>query len=134
MIFIDSGAFLARYIARDHHHARATHYWRELQQQRMQCYTSNFVLDETITLLARRTTYPFAADRAQNLFASAVLTILRPAEADELAAVNLFRKFADQAVSFTDCASFVLMKKHSINRAFSFDRHFLIAGFEVKPE
>ena len=91
------------------------------------------MLDETFTLLARRSTYEFAAQRARNLFASESLTILRPDENDELAALEWFQKFADQSVSFTDCVSFVLMDKQRIKRAFSFDRHFKTAGFDVEP-
>ena len=97
------------------------------------CFTSNFVLDETITLLARRSTYQFAAERARNLFKSTSLLILRSDENAEVAALELFQKYADQSVSFTDCVSFVLMEKQNIKCAFSFDRHFAIAGFEVEP-
>jgi predicted nucleic acid-binding protein len=133
VIFIDTGAFVARYVERDQYHNAATEHWRFLQSDQRQCFTSNFVLDETITLLARRSTYEFAADRARNLYQSSVLSILRPDESDELAALGLFRKYADQSVSFTDCISFVLMKKQNIRRAFSFDHHFSIAGFDVEP-
>ena len=42
----------------------------------------------------------------------------------EKEAVELFRKYADQKVSFTDCLSFVSMKRLSIRTAFTFDRHF----------
>lgn len=90
-------------------------------------------MDETLTLLGRRTTYAFAAARADALYGSRVLTILRPDAADESAAVDLFRKFADQKVSFTDCVSFALMRRHRVKRAFTFDRHFAGAGFEVWP-
>lgn len=133
MIFIDTGAFLARYIERDQYHDAATEHWRTLQNDRRQCFTSNFVLDETITLLARRSTYEFAAERARNLFESTSLSILRPDENDELAAVELFQKYADQSVSFTDCVSFVLMERQDIKCAFSFDRHFTISGFDIEP-
>ncbi len=133
MIFIDTGAFLARYIERDQYHDAATEHWRTLQNDRRRCFTSNFVLDETITLLARRSTYEFAAERARNLFESTSLSILRPDENDELAALEWFQKYADQSVSFTDCVSFVLMEKQDIKCAFSFDRHFTIAGFDVEP-
>lgn len=133
MIFIDTGAFLARYIERDQYHDAATDHWQTLHNDRRQCFTSNFVLDETITLLARRSSYEFAAERARNLFESTSLSILRPNASDELAALGLFRKFADQNVSFTDCVSFVLMNKRNITCAFSFDRHFTIAGFDVEP-
>jgi predicted nucleic acid-binding protein len=61
------------------------------------------------------------------------LTILRPDAVDELAALVLFKKYADQSVSFTDCISFVLMEKWQIKSAFSFDRHFAISGFNLEP-
>lgn len=59
--------------------------------------------------------------------------IVRPDEMNEVAALAWFQKYADQGMSFTDCVSFVLMEEMDIKTAFSFDRHFLIAGFEVEP-
>jgi uncharacterized protein len=41
------------------------------------------------------------------------------------------RKYADQGVSFTDCVSFAIMRRHKIRTAFTFDRHFKLAGFNV---
>ena len=133
MIFIDTGALIARYIARDEHHIAATEAWKELPTIGRRHYTSNFVLDETITLLGRWSDYAFAAERARHLYSSQSLEILRPSQDDEIAAVELFNKYADQRVSFTDCVSFVLMKKHRLERAFAFDRHFRLAGFETWP-
>ena len=130
MIFIDTGAFLGRYIARDQHHGRATKAWKRIGSQGV---TSSFVLDETFTLLARWTNYAFAAKRARAIMASDALTVLRPTEADEHAALDLFEKYADQRVSFTDCVSFALMHRHKIDRAFTFDRHFRVAGFRPWP-
>jgi len=133
VIFIDTGAFLARYVERDEHHDAATKQWQTLRNDRRRCFTSNFVLDETITLLARRSTYQFAAERARNLLESTSLAILRPNRNDEFVALKLFEKYADQSVSYTDCVSFALMERENIKRAFSFDRHSRIAGFEVEP-
>ena len=130
MIFIDTGAFLARYIARDQYHARATKAWARIGNEAV---TSNFVLNETFTLLGRWAGYAFAADRARAIMASDALTILRPADDDEHAALDLFEKYADQRVSFTDCLSFTLMQRHGIERAFTFDRHFRTAGFKPWP-
>lgn len=131
MIFIDTGPFLARYVAADQHHARAAAAWPGLLSSKARRFTSNFVLDETFTLLARRAGYTFAAQRARNILDSAALHILRPDAADERQALELFEKFADQRASFTDCVSFALMRRHGIGRAFSFDRHFVDAGFEL---
>ena len=133
MIFIDTGAFLARYVKRDRLHEVAQEGWRQLRATGQRCMTSNFVLDEVLTLLGRRVSYSFAADRATALWASSSLRIARPEERDELAAIELFTKLADQRVSFTDCISFALMRRHRVRSAFSFDRHFESAGFEIWP-
>ena len=133
MIFIDTGAFLARFIQRDQYHIACVQAWDELLKSRMPCVTSNFVLNETFTLLARRTNYGFAAQRAKNLLASRELRILRSGQDEERAALDWFAKYADQRVSFTDCVSFILLRKNRIRRVFGFDRHFIMAGFELWP-
>ena len=133
MIYIDTGAFLARYLLKDQHHRRAVAIWEKLGSNRENCVTSNFVLDETFTLLGRRAEYGFAVQRAKNIYASQALTICRPDREDEIRTLQFFSKYADQQVSFTDCISFVLMKRRKINRVFSFDRHFELAGFHLIP-
>jgi predicted nucleic acid-binding protein len=134
VIFVDTGAFLARYVRQDSHHRRARRAWAEIERTQSRCFTSSFVLDETFTLLARRASYSFAADRARSLLHSAALTVLRPDADDEEKAVDVFTRFADQQVSFTDCISFVLMRRNRLERAFTFDRHFGSAGFEIMPK
>ncbi|MBT8365801.1 MAG: PIN domain-containing protein [Deltaproteobacteria bacterium] len=133
MIFIDTGAFLARYLRKDQHHRSAVAVWEKLGSKRENCVTSNFILDETFTLLRRRAGYRFAVQRAKNIYASQAFTICRPDKEDEIKALQFFSKYADQHVSFTDCISFVLMKREKINRVFSFDRHFELAGFHLIP-
>jgi predicted nucleic acid-binding protein len=133
VIFIDTGAFLARYIVRDQHHTDAVAFWGELADSGTACFTSNLVLSETFTLLARRTHYKFAAERARQTYLSNVLQILRPYAKDEAAGVFLFDKFADQQVRFCDCVSFALMRRLRIPDAFTFDAHFGLAGFNICP-
>jgi len=133
VIFIDTGAFLARYLQNDRHHGSAEVVWTRLAADRETCITSNFVLDETFTLLGRWAGYDFAARRANNIYASRALTICRPERPDEINALKFFTKYADHHVSFTDCISFVLMKRERIRRVFSFDRHFQLAGFHAIP-
>jgi uncharacterized protein len=134
LIFIDSGAFLARHVERDQHHVQACLAWDLLAGENERCFTSNFVLDETFTLLGRRTSYAFAAAQARSLYTSRVLEILRPTPEDEIRALERFEKLADQKVSFTDCISFVLMRREGLQRVFSFDRHFIHAGFRTWPD
>ncbi len=48
--------------------------------------------------------------------------------------MTFFEGSADQGVSFTDALSFAVMRRLSIGRAFTFDRHLALAGFELWPE
>ena len=130
MAFIDTGAFLDRYLPNDQHHRAATALWNKIRTTHERCLTSIFVLDETITLLARRASYLFAAEKARLIYTSSALEILRSDLPAELAALDWFEKFADQKVSFTDCVSFVLMREAGIQTAFAFDSHFERAGFK----
>jgi len=134
MIYIDTGAFLARYLLKDQYHGEAYAFWDTIRRKSETCVTSNFVLDETFTLLGRRTGYGFAAQRAKNIYASESLNILRPSLEDELKALGFFEKYSDQRLSFTDCVSFVLMKSQNIKRVFTFDKHFQIADFQMFPK
>ena len=133
MIYVDTGAFLARYLSRDQYHQKAGAFWKKIRKNQESCFTSNFVLDETFTLLGRWAGYDFASQKALKIYASKLLIILRPTREDEIKAIEFFQKYADQNVSFTDCISFVLMRKNKIKRVFSFDSHFERPGFKLCP-
>jgi predicted nucleic acid-binding protein len=133
VIFVDTGAFLARYLGHDQYHPQAIQIWDEIRRRREACYTTNCVLNEVITLLGRRAGHHFTAERALSIYASKVIKIMRPDTKIERQAIDIFEKYGDQKVSFTDCISFVLMKNAGIKRAFSFDFHFRLAGYTVIP-
>lgn len=133
MIFVDTGAFLGRYLDNDQHSLQAESIWRRIEHDREGLCTSNFILTELATLLGRRSDRGFAAQRIRSIYESELIDIFRPDEADEHEALVLFEKYYDQHISFTDCVSFVLMKKRGIHRAFSFDRHFDLPGFTRIP-
>lgn len=131
MIFIDTGALIARYVTKDENHPDALSKWNKIKNHHAKCITSNFILDETFTLLGRWVSYDFAAEKALLIYSSQQFEIVRPTSEDELKALEIFTKFSDQKVSFTDCISAVLMKNEKINQIFSFDRHFTLMGFRL---
>jgi predicted nucleic acid-binding protein len=133
LIYVDTGAYVARYLSRDQHHQKAKAFWEKIRKNQESCFTSNFVLDETFTLLGRWAGYDFASQKAAIIYASKLLIILRPTRGDEMKAIDFFQKYADQNVSFTDCISIVLMRNKKIKRVFSFDSHFERAGFKLCP-
>jgi len=58
-------------------------------------------------------------------------TIIRIDEEIFSEAWSIFRE--SRGYSFTDCASFTVMKKYGIPIAFTFDRHFRDEGFQTIP-
>lgn len=131
MIFIDTGAFLARYLNRDQYHKQSLLIWKKLAASKHESFTSNFVLDELFTLLGRKADYEFAVKQATIILASTHLKILRPDIAIEKTALGYFKKYADQQVSYTDCVSFALMKQQHIKKVFTFDHHFEMVNFNL---
>jgi predicted nucleic acid-binding protein len=133
VLFVDTGALLARYIENDQYHVKAISAWKQIERRKEKCVTTNFVLDELFTLLARRTSRGFAVERARIIYSSIAISILRPEREDEVAAIDLLEKYTDQGVSFTDCVSFAVMRRNRIRRVFGFDRDFVTAGFDLWP-
>lgn len=133
MIFVDTGAFLARHLKGDQHHAQATRVWQDLALSREPCLTTSFVVDETLTLIGRRAGNRMAAMIGRRLYDSRVLEIHDPSRDEQLAALVTLERYADQRVTFTDCLSFGVMKVRRIERVFGFDDDFRIAGFLLVP-
>ena len=128
MIFVDTGAFLALYIKRDQYHRQASKVFPSVPRP---FSTSNHVVDELGTLLGRIAGYRYAADRIEDLYASPSIDVLPSTRHDEIEAIRWMRKYADKEVSFTDCISFAVMRRVGIRAAFTFDRHFRDAGFQI---
>lgn len=132
-VLIDTGAFFAQRNPTDEHHREAKRGFEELANSAALLYSTEHILDETLTLLARRETYAYAVEAGDELLSSRALRWLDATATDWSAALKLMRKYADQAVSFTDCISFALMKREGIRDVFGFDRHFHAAGFRLWP-
>lgn len=134
MIFVDTGPLLARYLPSDQHHQAAKIVWNELALAGESFAITNLVVTEFVTLLVRRASSAFAAERARRLYASSLWTILRATEADGTQAIVLLEQLAGHRVGFVDCISFAMMRSRRLGTAFTFDAHFRTAGFEVTPE
>ena len=131
MIFVDTGAFLARYLKRDQFFENAQNQWASIRKEAIPLVTTNLILVETATLLSRRTGPDVAVAKVRSIYQSRSFMIHSSAKEDELAGLDLISQFRGQDISLTDGISFVVMRKLGITRAFSFDHHFLIAGFEL---
>ena len=86
--------------------------------------TSDYVVDEALTLIRAHYKRQTALDVGQALFGQrlAELHFLTGEEIGQGWAI--FPSHSDKGWSFTDCTSFALMQKLGISNAFAFDRHF----------
>ncbi len=135
-LFLDSSAFIARAMENDRNHEAAKHVFRELSQRRLPyrlLYSSNFVVDETLTFLL----YQAGARTALAVLAwirgSPNVRVLHVSEEVEPLIDEEFRRYASSGVSYTGCTTRVLMERESIDTAFSFDRDIEVLGFTRIP-
>jgi hypothetical protein len=135
-IFIDTSAWDAIEDSGDVNHEAAMIFKDEMAN-RYELITSNYILDETYTLLLRNIGYArtVAFHRQLEMLKKAgVLQVIQLSENIIENAWIIFEKYnQDKCWSFTDCASYAAMKDQDIDEVFSFDRHFEQMGFIRKP-
>lgn len=134
MIFIDTSAFYAMDVKNDANYERASRIKEDIARNKYGMpYTTNYVIDETITLMRFRAGHEEAVAFGEKIKSSRVLKIIRADENIENRALNIFKEFRDIELSFTDCVTYVVMKELGIKDIFAFDRHFSQLGFRVVP-
>ena len=134
MIFVDTSAFLALENRRDLYHSKALLFKDTCLKTGQTLITSDYVLDESYTIIRLRAGHTIAVQFGESLRKSQFIRIehIIPEIIEE--AWRLFKKFEDHDFSFTDCTSFALMERLNISNAFTFDAHFQEYGkFNVKP-
>lgn len=128
-VFFDTSGFLALWDPTDEHHKKAARLQAALAAKRRRFITSDYILDEAATILLIRHSHDAASDFLTTLRTSNAIRLewLGPDRFD--AAASLFKAHSDKEWSFTDCASFTLMRELRIRDAFTTDHHFRQAGF-----
>ncbi|MDE1822359.1 MAG: type II toxin-antitoxin system VapC family toxin [Euryarchaeota archaeon] len=135
MIFVDTGAFFALTVPDDVHHAEAERMRREILAGRHgRMLTSDQVLGESYTILRFRRGVGAVRALVEGIRSSRSLEVVHLSEADHQASLDLMLGHPDKEWSFVDCTSFVLMRALKVSSAFTFDRNFREAGFQMLPE
>jgi predicted nucleic acid-binding protein len=115
------------------------HFYREVRRRRDSIYTSDYVLDETITLLFRRLPFVRAKESLQYIQQAIAEGYLRlewiaPQRFEK--AIELRYRFQDKArISFTDLTSMVVTSEREIEEILTEDDYFLHVeiGFRKVP-
>jgi uncharacterized protein len=95
--------------------------------------TTDYVLDETLTLLRSRRGLDAAIAFIDKIRKSNSVRVYWIDEGVFERALDLLRHSDHKSWSFTDCTSFALMKGLSVTEAFTFDRRFEEAGLGAYP-
>jgi predicted nucleic acid-binding protein len=126
VIFVDTGILVAAFSRFDPEHSWARAF---LFAPKDSLATSDYVIDETLTLLRSRGRKQAALRAGEELFGGTLLRLVYLELADIREAWQIFAGFRDKDWSFTDCTSYVVMRRLGITEAAAFDEHFRQFGF-----
>ena len=118
MIFVDTGAWFAAFVPNDPDHEAADE-WLAVNAQPL--VTTDYVVDELLTLMKVRGEFPRAMRLGASLLTESIVDLHWVSRSDVLAAWDMYRRFSDKGWSFTDCVSRVVMDRLAIDTAFAFD-------------
>jgi predicted nucleic acid-binding protein len=132
-LFVDTAGWMACADAADPAHGNARASRDAALEAGQLLVTTDYVVDETLTLVRMRLGLAAAeAWWAQVEGSSRVrhetIDALRAEKAR-----SMFYRHRDKDYSFTDCTSFVVMRELRLKEALTTDRHFRQAGFRVLP-
>lgn len=120
-IFVDTGAWFSSVIPSDTNYPIAAG-WLSTNKQPL--VTTDYVVDELLTLLRARGEEVSADRLGTQLFSREIAQVHYLTQDDILAAWQVFRTYDDKEWSFTDCTSKVVMETLGLTQAFAFDQHF----------
>jgi uncharacterized protein len=132
-LFVDTAGWVACADAADSAHGPAGDEVNRWLEDRGVLVTTDYVADETLTLLRRRLGLDAAEAWWRRVEGSSRLRweFINLARADQ--ARELFFRHRDKEYSFTDCTSFVVMRELKLRDVLTTDRHFAQAGFSLLP-
>jgi predicted nucleic acid-binding protein len=135
-LFIDTWGWLVLEDSRDPSHQAATSAYAEAAKMSGNVLTTNFVLDETISLLFRRRPFEEAARFIRGLLTSPFIAIEEITQARFRRAFDLRLTFRDKPdISFTDLTTMIVAQEVDVKDILTGDRHFMQAGlgFRLLP-
>ena len=130
--WIDTGALLALASPRDQYHARALDLAASHRDAGGQWVSSVLVMSEFHRRILYRVGPAVARSAVAHLLADPASRWLEVTPDLVSRAVSAWlERFQDQDFSLTDAVSFELMQREGLTQAFAFDRHYVVAGFQL---
>jgi len=127
--FIDTSGFYALLVKRDSSHKKATDILKNAAKEKTLFITTDYILDETATLLLARGLHHVLSELFDTVFRSSACNIEWMDQDRFIKTRTFFLKYIDKSWSFTDCFSFIVMKELHLTEAITKDEHYRHAGF-----
>lgn len=131
-LFIDTGGWFVIHNKREPRHTEVNRFYRKFRSHGGTICTTDYVLDETLTLLFRRLSFSVAGE-AMSILDNAVkqgylkLEWISPQRFEKAKEFRL--RFQDKPeISFTDLTSMVVMKELELVSILTDDEHFIHVG------
>jgi len=127
---VDTGAWYALADREDPDHKAVA---RCLEERSGRLITTNFIFDESVTLIRHRLGFAAARGFGEELLAAGPARLLAITRGDEARAWEIFLRYRDKTFSYTDCTSFAVMRRLGVDTAVTLDRDFRSFGFTCLP-
>jgi len=130
-LFVDTGAWIALFSARDQYHAEADRLFRIALSRKVSLLTTSLVIAETHRFSLFHMGIRAALTAVERIEASRRVTIVFPGRAHHEDALRRLGRLAAVRLTYTDAVSFAVMQQTGCRVAFGFDTDFVAAGFSL---
>ena len=133
-VFLDTSAWLQVAAPRGQRSLELERAYEGYVRERRPLVTSNLIVAELHALVLRRRGVAAGVALLDHVYADATVRVLFVDRDVQFQALDRWlRRFSDHRISLCDATSFELMRREGVGRAFTIDRHFAVAGFEMLP-
>lgn len=130
-VFADTSFLVSYYNEHDNNHNNARTITKSLEGENILWVISDYIFDEFLTVLLVRRNKQFAIEIGQAILDDPNIGVIKIEKDIFNKAWKLFRRNKNQAWSFTDSTSYIIIKKLKITEAVSFDKHFREFGVKL---
>lgn len=123
-ILLDTSFICSLHLPEDSLHHKALTISKELVNQKVNLYISNFILLEVLTVLSQRKSRKLAIEFGRSVKEEPVIKTIRIDGILEEYSWKIFLKTKEKDLSFVDCSTLAVLDKEKVDYLITFDKLF----------